>query len=154
KASSCSSTLPVPRSTSTAGFAPAALVIASASASPAAGRMRAEIVMRMASSVFASCRSRAGVFMVDHPCCSLRSYLAYVSPEWQSPSPPGCRAENRGNPVMPILNRAAELHDEVTGWRRQLHAMPEILYEVHETAAFVAGKLREFGCDEVATGIG
>ena len=55
---------------------------------------------------------------------------------------------------MPILNRAAELHDEVTGWRRHLHAMPEILYEVHETAAFVAGKLREFGCDEVATGIG
>ncbi|MCO5159065.1 MAG: M20 family metallopeptidase [Aquamicrobium sp.] len=55
---------------------------------------------------------------------------------------------------MPILNRAAELHDEVTGWRRHLHAMPEILYEVHETAAFVAEKLREFGCDEVATGIG
>jgi len=55
---------------------------------------------------------------------------------------------------MPILNRAAELHDEVTGWRRHLHAMPEILYEVHETAAFVAGKLGEFGCDEVATGIG
>ncbi len=55
---------------------------------------------------------------------------------------------------MPILNRAAELHDEVTGWRRHLHAMPEILYEVHETAAFVADKLREFGCDEVATGIG
>lgn len=55
---------------------------------------------------------------------------------------------------MPILNRAAELHDEVSGWRRHLHAMPEILYEVHETAAFVADKLREFGCDEVATGIG
>ena len=55
---------------------------------------------------------------------------------------------------MPILNRAAELHDEVSGWRRHLHAMPEILYEVHETAAFVAEKLREFGCDEVATGIG
>ena len=55
---------------------------------------------------------------------------------------------------MPILNRAAELHDEVTGWRRHLHAIPEILYEVHETAAFVEDKLRAFGCDEVVAGIG
>ena len=55
---------------------------------------------------------------------------------------------------MPILNRAAELHEEVTGWRRRLHAAPELLYDVHETAGFVAGKLAEFGCDEVATGIG
>ncbi len=55
---------------------------------------------------------------------------------------------------MPILNRAAELHDEVTGWRRHLHAMPETLYDVHRTAAFVEEKLREFGCDEVVSGIG
>jgi len=55
---------------------------------------------------------------------------------------------------MPILNRAAELHDEVTGWRRHLHAMPEILYDVHRTAGFVADKLKEFGCDEVVAGIG
>jgi hippurate hydrolase len=55
---------------------------------------------------------------------------------------------------MPILNRAAELHDEVTGWRRSLHAAPEILYDVHETAGFVAARLAEFGCDEVVTGIG
>ena len=55
---------------------------------------------------------------------------------------------------MPILNRAAELHDEVTGWRRHLHAMPEILYDVHRTAAFVEEKLRAFGCDEVVPGIG
>jgi hippurate hydrolase len=55
---------------------------------------------------------------------------------------------------MPILNRAAELHDEVTGWRRHLHAAPELLYEVHGTAAFVAARLAEFGCDEVVTGIG
>ncbi|HEX2146146.1 MAG TPA: M20 aminoacylase family protein, partial [Pseudorhizobium sp.] len=31
---------------------------------------------------------------------------------------------------------------------------PEILYDVHETAAFVAEKLRAFGCDTVETGIG
>lgn len=55
---------------------------------------------------------------------------------------------------MPILNRAAELQGEVTGWRRFLHQNPEILYEVHDTAAFVANKLREFGVDEIVTGIG
>jgi hippurate hydrolase len=55
---------------------------------------------------------------------------------------------------MPILNRAAELHDEVTGWRRHLHAIPEILYDVHRTAGFVEEKLKEFGCDEVVAGIG
>ena len=55
---------------------------------------------------------------------------------------------------MPILNRAAELHPEVTEWRRALHGIPELLYDVHKTAAFVAERLREFGCDEVVTGIG
>jgi len=55
---------------------------------------------------------------------------------------------------MPIKNRFAELLPEITQWRRHLHENPEILYEVHQTAAFVAEKLREFGCDEVATGIG
>ena len=29
------------------------------------------------------------------------------------------------------------MHDEVTGWRRHLHTMPELLYDVHQTAAFV-----------------
>ena len=55
---------------------------------------------------------------------------------------------------MPILNRVAEMHDEITGWRRHLHGIPEILYDVHQTAAFVAERLREFGCDDVVTGIG
>lgn len=55
---------------------------------------------------------------------------------------------------MPILNRAAELQDEVTGWRRQIHSQPELLFDVVQTAAFVAEKLKEFGCDEVVTGIG
>ena len=55
---------------------------------------------------------------------------------------------------MPILNRAAELQDEVSGWRRYLHENPEILYDVENTSAFVAGKLREFGVDEVVTGLG
>src|ERR1051325_8253139 len=40
------------------------------------------------------------------------------------------------------------------GWRRELQAHPELMYDVHRTAAFVADRLREFGCDEVATGLG
>ncbi len=55
---------------------------------------------------------------------------------------------------MPILNRAAEMQQEIAGWRRHLHQNPEILFDVHQTAAFVADRLREFGCDEVVTGIG
>lgn len=55
---------------------------------------------------------------------------------------------------MPILNRAAELQADVTEWRHHLHETPEILYDVHATAAFVAEKLREFGVDEIATGLG
>ncbi|MEO9613922.1 MAG: M20 aminoacylase family protein [Nitratireductor sp.] len=54
---------------------------------------------------------------------------------------------------MPILNRAAELQEEVSGWRRQLHRRPELNFDLFETSTFVADKLREFGCDEVATGI-
>ncbi len=55
---------------------------------------------------------------------------------------------------MPIKNRLAEMHEEITGWRRDIHQHPEILYETHRTSALVAEKLKEFGCDEVVTGIG
>ena len=55
---------------------------------------------------------------------------------------------------MPVKNRFAELHADITEWRRDLHAHPEILFETHRTAAFVAEKLRDFGCDEVVEGIG
>ena len=54
---------------------------------------------------------------------------------------------------MPILNRAAEMQDEIAGWRRHLHSIPELNFDLYETSAFVAQKLKEFGCDEVATGI-
>ena len=53
---------------------------------------------------------------------------------------------------MPIVNRVADLHAEITAWRRDLHAHPELLYDVHRTAASVAEKLKAFGCDEVVTG--
>ena len=55
---------------------------------------------------------------------------------------------------MPILNRAAELQNEVTEWRRYLHTNPELLFAVENTAAFVEKKLREFGVDEIVTGLG
>jgi hippurate hydrolase len=55
---------------------------------------------------------------------------------------------------LPIVNRVADLHADITAWRRDLHAHPEILYEVHRTAATVAEKLKAFGCDEVVTGLG
>jgi hippurate hydrolase len=55
---------------------------------------------------------------------------------------------------MPIINRVAEFHREITAWRRDLHAHPELLYDVHRTAASVADRLKSFGCDEVVSGIG
>lgn len=54
---------------------------------------------------------------------------------------------------MPILNRAAELQDEVAAWRRHIHSNPEINFDLFQTSAFVAEKLKEFGCDEVVTGL-
>ncbi|MTI16814.1 amidohydrolase [Rhodobacteraceae bacterium RKSG542] len=55
---------------------------------------------------------------------------------------------------MPVINRLAEFHDEITAWRRDFHENPEILYETHRTAARVAELLGEFGIDDVTTGIG
>ena len=55
---------------------------------------------------------------------------------------------------MPIKNRFSELLPDITAWRHDLHIHPELMFDTHRTAAFVAEKLREFGCDEVATGIG
>ncbi|MCO5162179.1 MAG: M20 family metallopeptidase [Mesorhizobium sp.] len=55
---------------------------------------------------------------------------------------------------MPILNRAAELQNEVAAWRQDLHRHPELNFDVFRTAAFVKERLEEFGCDEVVTGLG
>ncbi len=55
---------------------------------------------------------------------------------------------------MPIVNRVADLHDEIKGWRQDIHAHPELMFDVHRTAGVVAEKLKSFGCDEVVTGIG
>jgi amidohydrolase len=55
---------------------------------------------------------------------------------------------------MPVKNRFAELHDDITAWRRDIHMHPEILFDTHRTAALVKDKLEAFGCDEVVTGLG
>ncbi|PBB40668.1 amidohydrolase [Mesorhizobium sp. WSM3866] len=55
---------------------------------------------------------------------------------------------------MPIINRIADFLPDLVAWRRDLHANPELGFEVHRTAAFVADRLREFGCDRVITGVG
>jgi amidohydrolase len=53
---------------------------------------------------------------------------------------------------MAIVNRIAGYADEMTGWRRHLHTIPELGRECFKTAAFVDEKLREFGVDEIQTG--
>lgn len=55
---------------------------------------------------------------------------------------------------MPIVNRFAEFHDQITEWRRDIHAHPELLFDVHRTAGVVEDKLKAFGVDDVVTGIG
>ena len=39
---------------------------------------------------------------------------------------------------MPIVNRIAEFHDEMTAWRRDIHAHPETAFEEVRTADLVA----------------
>jgi amidohydrolase len=48
---------------------------------------------------------------------------------------------------MHIINRIAAFHDEMTAWRRDLHAHPEIAFEEHRTANLVAERLRGWGID-------
>ncbi len=54
---------------------------------------------------------------------------------------------------MPVLNRIADFAEEMKGWRRHLHANPELKFECHSTAAFIVARLHEMGVDEVHPGI-
>ena len=45
-------------------------------------------------------------------------------------------------------------HAEIAEWRQNLHRRPGLLFDVAETAEFVADKLREFGVDEVIENVG
>ena len=55
---------------------------------------------------------------------------------------------------MPVKNRIADLAADLAAIRQDFHAHPELLFDVHRTAARVADLLRGYGCDEVVTGIG
>ncbi|HEX2651537.1 MAG TPA: M20 aminoacylase family protein [Burkholderiales bacterium] len=54
---------------------------------------------------------------------------------------------------MPVAPPIAALHEEMTAWRRDLHAHPELGFEERRTSDFVASRLKAFGL-EVHRGIG
>ncbi len=54
---------------------------------------------------------------------------------------------------MGVIKRIAEFHDDVTNWRRDIHAHPELGFEEQRTSDLVAQKLAEFGY-EVHRGVG
>ena len=54
-------------------------------------------------------------------------------------------------PTMQIPHLINLLHGEMTAWRQDLHAHPELGFEEHRTSEFVAGKLAEFGCEVLGT---
>ena len=55
---------------------------------------------------------------------------------------------------MPKTDIIAALTPEITAIRRDIHRHPELMYDVHRTAGLVADKLKEWGVDEIATGVG
>ncbi|MFN6924096.1 MAG: M20 aminoacylase family protein [Tabrizicola sp.] len=54
---------------------------------------------------------------------------------------------------MPVLNRIASYAEDMKGWRRYLHQHPELGFDCHDTAAWIAQRLREMGVDEIHEGI-
>jgi amidohydrolase len=55
---------------------------------------------------------------------------------------------------MPNNATISQLIPQITAWRHDFHENPELGYDVHRTAGIVADKLKEFGADEIVTGIG
>ncbi|WP_343561694.1 M20 aminoacylase family protein [Kiloniella sp. b19] len=55
---------------------------------------------------------------------------------------------------MPILNRVADLHADITAWRQDIHSNPELDYDLPRTSEKVRSLLESFGVDEIHTGIG
>ena len=48
---------------------------------------------------------------------------------------------------MNISENIKNIHKEVTTWRHELHANPELCYEENWTANFIIKKLRSFGLE-------
>jgi hippurate hydrolase len=61
--------------------------------------------------------------------------------------------EFTGGPIMQLIARIKDMHDDLIGWRHDIHAHPELGFEEARTSALVAEKLALFGC-EVHRGIG
>ena len=55
---------------------------------------------------------------------------------------------------MPIVNRVADLQPDIAAWRRDIHATSGAAVRGAPHGGLVADRLKEFGCDEVVTGIG
>jgi len=56
--------------------------------------------------------------------------------------------------MQPIPNSIAAMADDLTAWRRDFHAHPELGYRETRTAGLVAERLRDFGLDHVEEGLG
>ena len=54
---------------------------------------------------------------------------------------------------MPIINRIADFHEQMTRWRREMHSHPETAFEEQWTSAFIAERLGEIGVDQIERGI-
>ncbi len=54
---------------------------------------------------------------------------------------------------MPVINRIADMSNEMTEWRQHLHTIPELSFDCPKTAAFIKARLEEFGVDEIHEGI-
>ena len=48
---------------------------------------------------------------------------------------------------MPIINRIASYHKDMTAWRHDIHSHPETAFEEERTANIVADKLGKFGIE-------
>jgi hippurate hydrolase len=69
------------------------------------------------------------------------------------PRQPARQRITTGEAAVPVIDAIAAMQDEMTRWRRDLHAQPELGFDEHRTAEFVAAKLASFGID-VHRGIG
>jgi amidohydrolase len=72
---------------------------------------------------------------------------------------PGCFARLGTLPARKEHNvfhndQIAAITPDVIAWRRQIHSNPELGFLEHDTARFIADRLRAFGLNEVHEGIG
>ena len=52
---------------------------------------------------------------------------------------------------MPVIEKIEQLHDEMVGWRRDLHAHPELGFTESRTSTFIQERLQSFAVDEIQT---